>query len=299
MKVIISGGTGLIGRALTSTLLHDGHSVCVLSRSIPVDGPITGADYLHWGAETEEWHAAVDGVDAVVNLAGESIGSGRWTQSKKIQILQSRVQVGEMLADAVAKAKAKPAIFIQASAVGIYGTGADIVFNEQSPAGEGYLAEVAIQWEASTRAVEELGVRRAVIRTGIVLDRQEGALPQMLAPFRLGVGGPIGSGSQWMSWIHLEDEVQAILYILTRQLGGIFNLTAPNPVRNAEMGRSIARVWRKPYWLPVPAFALRTALGEMSTLVLDGQRALPESLLKAGYHFRYPNLEEALRGLLI
>jgi hypothetical protein len=196
-------------------------------------------------------------------------------------------------------ANKKPAVLMQASAVGYYGPSSDQILDESSPAGTDYLGKLSVDWEAATKAVEDMGVRRILIRTGIVLDRQQGALPRMLLPFQLFVGGPLGSGKQWMPWIHLSDQVQAMRFLLQQpDASGAYNLEAPNPVTNAELGKILAAVLRRPYWMPVPAFALKLLLGGMSTLVLDGQRAVPKRLLAAGFSFKYPNLREALQEVL-
>jgi len=297
MNIVLTGGTGLIGKALAKSFLHDGYSVLVLTRSAnPVD-PLDGVKYTRWGSSTDEWVTSLSEADAIINLAGENIGSGRWTTGKKNKILESRVNAGKLLTSAVEKLRVKPKIFIQSSAIGIYGTSRDQVFTEQSSTGNDYLAGIAKIWEESTKYIEDMGIKRAIIRTGVVLDINEGALARMLLPFQLYVGGPIGSGTQWLSWIHLSDEVAAIKYLVEKQLSGVFNLTSPNPVQNAEVGRQIAKVLHRPYWMPVPAIALKTILGEMSVLVLEGQKVIPESLLAAGFTFRYPDLLEALKNI--
>ncbi len=298
MNIVIAGGTGMIGRALTVLLVNEGYSVTVLTRSKSSNPHQSGLKYVNWGDDNDNWFHAVDGADGIVNLAGENIGSGRWTNDKKNKILESRVTAGKLLTEAVIKANIKPKIFIQSSAIGIYGTSSHNVFTEKSSTGSDYLSGVAKIWEDSSKPVEDMGIKRAVIRTGVVLDPKEGALARMLLPFRLFVGGPIGSGRQWLSWIHLQDEVAAIKFLIEKQLSGVFNLTSPNPVQNAEMGRQIARVLNRPYWMPVPGFALKSILGEMSVLVLEGQKVLPESLLTAGFTFKYPDLPDALKNIL-
>ncbi len=297
MNIVIAGGTGLIGRALSVSLLKDGYTVTILTRAELPRSPLDGVKYIRWGEKSDAWIDELTGVEAIINLAGENIGSGRWTATKKKKILDSRVNSGKMLVRAIENLNTKPEIFIQSSAIGIYGTNTDQVFSENSPTGNDYLAGIAKIWEDSSKPVDEMGVKRAVIRTGVVLDKNEGALARMILPFKLFMGGPIGSGKQWLSWIHLQDEVEAIKFILERKLTGIFNLTSPNPVQNAEMGMKIGNVLHRPYWMPVPALALRAVLGEMSTLVLDGQKVIPDALLSAGFTFKYPLLYDALQNI--
>ncbi len=225
------------------------------------------------------------------------MGSGLWTQSKKTGILESRLEAGKALVDAIRVCKNKPMHFIQASAIGIYGVSETLQFDETSPHGNDYLAGIGVKWEASTAALEEMGVKRAIIRTGVVLDLKEGAFPKMLLPFKLFVGGRLGSGRQWFSWIHLKDEVEAIIHIVENQLEGVFNLTAPFPVTNNQAAKIISQVFQRPSWFPIPDFGLRIILGEMSTLVLDGQNVLPKKLLQSGYKFHFTELHNALADI--
>jgi uncharacterized protein (TIGR01777 family) len=300
MKVIITGGTGLIGRALAQALRGEGCQVWVLSRSAKKASPAPGVQVVQWDGETAEgWGQLVNEADALVNLAGENIGAGRWTKERKQRILSSRVSAGRAVTVAVQQASHRPKVLVQASAVGYYGVYDDRPLDEVSPAGSDYLAHTCMDWEATTQAVEQMGVRRVVVRTGVVLDKKEGALPRMLMPFRLMAGGPLGSGRQWLPWIHLRDEVDAMRFLIKDESArGAFNLTAPQPLTNAEFGKVIARVLRRPYWLPAPAFALRLLLGEMSTLVLDGQRPYPRRLQAMGYRFHFDEAEEALKDVL-
>ncbi|MFQ5349330.1 MAG: TIGR01777 family oxidoreductase [Thermoanaerobaculia bacterium] len=235
----------------------------------------------------------------MVHLAGEGIADGRWSAERKRRIRDSRVESSAAVAAAIAAAEPRPAVLLQASAVGFYGPRGDEELTEESSPGEDFLAEVCGRWEQASAAVEELGVRRAVLRTGVVLAREGGARPKILLPFRLFAGGPVGNGRQYMPWIHLADEVGAIRFLLdTATAGGPFNLTAPEPLTNRQFGRVLGRVLRRPSFMPAPAFALKLALGEMSKILLEGQRALPRRLEEAGYRFRYPDLETALRDLL-
>jgi uncharacterized protein (TIGR01777 family) len=300
MKILITGGTGLIGRALARTLLEAGHDVFILSRNPAGVVAPNGAKIYGWDGETDRgWGQFVEQADAVVNLAGENIGAGRWSEERKERILQSRVRAGKAIVEAIHNAKDKPAVLIQASAVGYYGVHGDEMIDESAPAGDDFLAGVAKVWEESTKPVEELGIRRVIIRSGIVLDPNQGALPRLLKPFRLFAGGPLGSGAQWMPWIHLQDEVGAIIHLLKdSRSSGVYNLCAPEPVRNADFGKAVSRVLKSPYWIPVPAFVLRLLLGEMSTLVLDGQRAVPLRLMNNGYQFKFEKVDKALLDLL-
>lgn len=301
MRVVITGGTGLIGGELARELGRAGHDVVVLTRNLNKTSPLPpGVRAVEWDGRTSEgWRKLLDGGTAVVHLAGESIATGRWSAEKKRRIRDSRVESGRAVAQAIREISEKPRVLLQGSAVGWYGDSGDEVLREDSPPGTGFLADVCRDWEASTAEVEALGVRRALLRTGVVLARQGGALPPITLPFRLMAGGPIGSGRQWFPWIHLADEIGAIRFLLEREdARGPFNLTAPNPVTNLELTRLLGRILRRPSFLPAPGFALRLALGEKADMLLQGQRAVPARLLELGYAFRYPEPEAALRDLL-
>ncbi len=304
MHVLITGGTGLIGTALAKALLADGHGVTILTRQ---RNPrlSEGAVAQIWNGKTpEDWGHLVNEVDAVVNLAGENIAGqgplpGRWTVSRKEVIRQSRIGAGLALAQAIADATKPPAVLVQASGIGYYGTSDDEPIDEEASAGTDFLATLAVDWEASTRPVEDKGVRRVVIRTGAVLSTSGGALPKLLLPYQMYVGGPAGSGRQFMPWIHIDDEVNAIRFLIEQSTAqGAFNLCAPSPVTNREFGNTLGRVMHRPSLLPVPAFVLHMLLGEVADLVLEGQRAFPKRLQSLGYEFRFAELEPALRDLL-
>jgi uncharacterized protein len=301
MRVVITGGTGLIGRALAADLAASGREVIVLSRAPEraTDLP-AGVRAVRWDGRTAQgWGELVGGAEAVVNLAGENLAAGRWTPERRARIRESRLHAGAAVVEAVRAADEKPRVLIQASAVGYYGPHGDEELTETAPPGNDFLARLCLEWEASTAAVEGFGVRRASIRTGIVLSAHGGALPRLLLPFRFFAGGRLGNGRQWYPWIHLADEVAAIRFLIeTEAASGPINLTAPHPVTNAALSATIGRVLGRPALLPAPGFALRLALGAMATVVLDGQRVVPARLLTLGFRFRFSDLEAALRDLL-
>lgn len=299
-RVIIAGGTGLIGQELCKSLLESGYEVVILSRrDRGAESGNKHIQYASWDGKTVgDWQRWLDGADVVVNLAGENIGAGSWTAERKQRIRSSRVDAGVALTRAIEMTQHKPRVLLQASAIGYYGVTGDQPVTEANPAGTDFLPGICLDWEASTQTVETMGLRRVILRTGIVLSLQGGALPRTLLPIRFFVGGPLGSGQQYWSWIHWLDEVLAMQYLLeTETASGAFNLTAPTPVNMNEFGQTTAAVLKRPYWLPAPAFALRLLLGEMSALVLDSQRILPERLLQAGYQFKYTQLRPALQDL--
>lgn len=300
MKVMISGGTGMIGWALAQDLVRDGHEVIVLTRKSTTHGYLPGRIRLvHWdGISVDDWANELENTDAVVNLAGESISAGRWTAKQKNKIISSRVNAGVALASAIAHARHKPAVLIQASGVGAYGISEDKVFIESDDNGSDFQASVTRVWEASTQPVEAMGVRRVVIRSGLVLGKNKGALGIMLLPFRLFVGGKIGSGRQWFSWIHLEDEIKAIRFLMANEKAdGIYNLTA-EPVTNRQFAVAAGKALHRPVWFPLPGFVLRLVLGELSTLILDGQNVSSKKLQDLGYHFIYPTIDGALSSIV-
>jgi uncharacterized protein (TIGR01777 family) len=299
MQIVLVGGSGLIGMALAKELVHFDDSVTILSRRPRPDGVPSRVKWANWdGKDVEALQKNLLFQDAVVNLAGESIGKGRWTPARKEELLNSRLEPTRAIVDAMKGMQTPPRVLVQASAVGIYPSG-DAIMDEKGPAGTDYLAGLAQEWEAASQPVEEIGVRRVVIRSGVVLSKEGGVLNQLTLPFKLFVGGPIGSGKQYLPWIHIEDEVGAIRFLLHQEgAKGIYNLNAPEIVRNAQMGKMLAKLMKRAYWMPVPGFALKLLLGEMSTLVLDGQHVVPVRIVKEGYSFRYYHLEPALRDLL-
>jgi uncharacterized protein len=301
MRIVIAGGTGLVGRALAASLAGDRHQVIVLSRTPErVNGVHPGISVLGWdGRRVSRWATQLEGADAVVNLAGESLAAGRWTAARKACLLASRVAAGRAVTQAVQGAHARPRVLVQASGIGIYGPHRDELLDESYAPGDDFLGRLAVEWEASTAPVEGLGVRRVVVRSGVVLSREGGALPRLLAPFRYFAGGPLGSGRQWMAWVHIADEVRAIRYLIEHEAAqGPYNLCAPHPVTNAKFAAIVGRLLHRPSFLPAPALALRLLLGQMATVLLDGQRASSQELQKLGFEFRFPTAEEALRDLI-
>ncbi|MGD8736880.1 MAG: TIGR01777 family oxidoreductase [Anaerolineae bacterium] len=302
MRVLITGGTGLIGRALSANLVTDDHEVIILSRT-PSKASGLPADVVvqQWDAKTASgWGHLADGADAIVNLAGENIGAGRWTDERKARIENSRLNAGRAVVEAVEQASQKPKVVIQASGVGYYGPRGDEKLTEDASPGDDWAAQVVVRyWEASTEPVETMGVRRAIIRSAPVLDADDGALPRMVLATKLFVGGPLGDGQQWFSWIHLQDEVAAIRFLIENpEAHGPFNLSAPNPVTNAQFMRALGRVLGRPAIMPTPAFAVKLVFGEMATVVLDGQRAIPKHLQQLGFEFQYLIVEAALKDVL-
>jgi uncharacterized protein (TIGR01777 family) len=301
MRIVITGGSGLIGSALARTMGSAGHEIVVLTRDPSRVGTLPpGTRAVQWDGKTARgWSSLLDEGTAIVHLAGDAIAEGRWTDEKKRRIRQSRVESGQAVMAAIQEAKSRPRVLLQGSAVGYYGACGDELVDESHPAGDDFLAQVCVEWEASTAGAEALGVRRPVLRTGIVLSDQGGALPRMALPFRLMAGGPLGNGRQWFPWIHVADEVGAIRFLIEREdAGGPFNLSAPDPLTNRDFGRALGRALMRPSFAPAPGFALRLLLGEMADALLHGQRAVPRRLLDLGYVFRYREAAEALRNLL-
>lgn len=301
MRMIITGGTGLIGGKLAAKLANQGHEVFVLSRNPGAHQGVLprGVQLAQWdGQSARGWGNLVNGESAIINLAGENLSSGLWTPARKERIRKSRTLAGKAVSDAVEKAQQKPQVVIQASAVGYYGPQADADIYEDHAPGNDFLSQVCIEWEAATAEVEKHGVRRVIIRTGVVLDSKNGALPKMALPFHFFIGGPLGSGKQWFPWIHMDDEISAIQFLLeTSSAHGAFNLSAPYPLTNRGFSQEIGKALHRPAVLPVPSFALRLLLGEMSTVLLEGQKALPGRLQNHGFKFRYPKAGDALADL--
>jgi len=302
MKVIITGGTGLIGSALAKSLTQENHEVIVLSRSPKKARNLPPAvQVVAWdGQSAKGWGHLADGAEAIVNLAGESIGDGRWTAERKRRIRNSRLNAGLAGVEAIEAAENKPKVLIQSSAVGYYGPSNGREIAEDTAAGNDFLAQICVEWEESTAAVEDMdGVRRVIIRSGVVLSTEGGAFPRMLLPFKMFAGGPIGSGKQGLSWIHLADQVAAIRFLIEHpDASGPFNLTAPNPLTNAQFGKALGKALHRPAIMPTPSFAMKLAFGEMSLVLLEGQQTVPQRLQELGFTFEFPKAEGALRDLV-
>lgn len=300
MRVIITGGTGLIGRALTEELVSAGYEVVILSRDPDrARGFPERVRLVAWDGRTAQgWSEWVEGSRAIVNLAGAGLADRLWTSSRKRVLAESRLLAGKAVVEAVERAERKPEVVIQASAIGYYGPHGQEPLSEGEAAGSDFLAELCRQWEESSRPVETLGVRRAVVRTGLVLSRSGGVLPRLLLPIKLFVGGPMGSGRQYYSWIHIRDEVKAIRFLIEDSSAqGAYNLTAPEPLPNAEFVQVVGRAIGRPSWLPLPEFALRLLVGDMATVLVDGQRALPNKLSDEGFSFEFTTLKAAMQDL--
>jgi uncharacterized protein len=301
MKIAIAGATGFVGSRLVEQLHIQGHEVLILTRSPQQasnrfgQAQIVGYNPLKSGA----WQDAISGCDAVINLAGEPIAEKRWTPAQKRTILDSR-QIGtQKIVEAIDLATVKPQVLINASAIGYYGTSETDKFDENSPAGTDFLAEVCTAWETAAQQVTANGTRLVIVRLGIVLGENGGALGKMLAPFSAFVGGSIGSGKQWFSWIHRDDVVKLIISAITdTQMQGVYNATAPNPVRMENFAQTLGTVMNRPSWLPVPNFVLEAMLGEGAIVVLQGQQVVPTHTLAQGFEFQYPTLEPALASIL-
>jgi hypothetical protein len=295
MKIIISGASGLIGKRLVEQLQQHGHDVVRLVRRAANIGEIM------WDPKAGVLSAsALEGADAVIHLSGAGIGDKRWTTSYKREILESRTITTNLLATTIANMNRKPSVFLSGSAIGIYGPRGDEQLNEVSTDGTSFLADVCKQWEDAAKPASDAGIRTVLLRTGIVLTTKGGALKKQLPLFQLGLGGKFGNGKQWQSWISIDDEVGAIEHLLTANVSGAVNLTAPNPVTNAEFTSTLARVVKRPAFLPIPPFAPKAILGgELAdALLFTGQRVIPAALNASGYQFVHPTLEVALRALL-
>jgi uncharacterized protein len=295
MRILMSGATGLIGTALSGHLTADGHTVTRLVRREPKAGEITWDPAA--GVLDE---AAFDGCDAVINLSGAGIGERRWSDEYKVELLSSRVQATELLANTMATLDQPPGVFLSGSAIGWYGDRGDERLDELSTGGDDFLSDLCMQWEAATLAAEKAGIRTVHLRTGVVLSAKGGALKKQLPLFKVGLGGRFGNGHQWQSWISIDDEVGAITHLLSAEMCGAVNLTAPNPVTNSEFTSTLAKVLHRPAVLPVPLFGPKLLLGSelVETLLLAGQRVSPTALQRSGYEFHHDTLDTALRAVL-
>ncbi|KQL52356.1 multidrug MFS transporter [Heyndrickxia shackletonii] len=299
MHIVISGGSGFLGKRLQMYLINNGHQVTILTRSLDGHQKLEGVKMVEWMNKGNHPEAELKGVDAIIHLASESISGSRWTKAKKERILSSRLNTTKEIYRIIANLEKKPQVLINASAVGYYGMSETETYTEYSRSdANDFLASVVKEWEREAGKVKELNVRTVFTRFGVILG-DGGALPLMVLPYKLGVGGTMGNGKQWISWVHVDDAVQMIAYAITHpNINGPMNITAPNPVRMKEFGQTISKVLSRPHWLPVPSVAMKLGLGEMSDMILKGQRVLPELARKHGYTFQYSNLNDALENIL-
>lgn len=301
MKVLITGGTGFVGRHLVSRLIGEGHSVAVVSRSEKASDRLPGGTSIVLGDPTEAgaWQDSVKGQDCIINLAGTSIFS-RWTPEAKRLIRETRISITRNIVDAIEPSGGKDMVLFSTSAVGYYGFHGDEELAEDSPPGGDFLARLAVEWEKEALRAEGRGARVVITRFGIVLGEKGGALSQMISIFRKYLGGPLGSGKQWFSWIHMGDLVGAFVFLMAhREISGPVNLTSPNPIRNEELAKAMGKVMHRPSFLPAPGFMLKLLLGEFGSVLLEGQRVIPRKLLDSGYAFIYPEIEGALQSLIM
>ncbi|MCM3707915.1 MULTISPECIES: TIGR01777 family oxidoreductase [Cytobacillus] len=299
MRIAITGGTGFVGSALVKKLLDKKHELFILTRNTANKNPSKNLNYVQWLNDDDSPEDALESIDVFINLAGESINSGRWTDQRKKRILNSRITATREVLRIISRLEEKPYTLINASAVGYYGTSLNETFTESKrKSGTDFLAETVKFWEEEASKAEEFEVRTVFCRFGIILEKNDGALPRIALPYKLFAGGPVGTGDQWVSWIHLDDVVNGILHCIEHeQLQGPVNFTSPNPLKMKKFGKILGDVLNRPHWLPAPGFALKIALGEMSTLVLEGQKVLPEKLQTFGYDFLFPDLRSALRNI--
>lgn len=300
MKILIPGGTGLIGQALSKALIEDGHTVWVLTRSPGKAQLPVGVKSAAWDGKTVQgWGDLAGEADAVINLVGSTLARWPWTEAYKKTIRSSRVNAGRAVVEAVQMAARKPSVVFQISGSGYYADQGDRPLDESAAKGNDFIASIGEDWESAARPVQEMGVRYVVLRTAPVIAREGGLLPPFKLQNYLFAGGPLGSGRQYISWIHLDDLVNIFRFLLARpDADGVYNAAAPQPLTNKEFGRTVSRVMRRPFWLPAPAFALKLVLGEMSAVVLNGHRVMPKRLLDMGFQFKYDRLQPALEEAL-
>ncbi|MDD1422454.1 TIGR01777 family oxidoreductase [Dolichospermum sp. ST_sed1] len=306
MKIVISGATGFVGSRLVERLQTEGHRILVLTRNTTFAQKVFPSQAFpnleiisYTPGVSGIWQDSIAGCDGVVNLAGEPIAEGRWTPERKQEILKTRKLGTQKIVEAIAKANPQPSVLVNTSAIGYYGTSETASFDEDSASGNDFLAQVCQEWEAEASKVKDANVRLVILRFGIVLGNG-GALGKMITPFKLFAGGPIGSGQQWFSWIHLDDIVSLIIQALTKPtMEGVYNATAPQPVRMNDLSTTMGNVMNRPSWLPVPGFAIEAILGDGAKVVLEGQQVLPKRTLESGFEFQYPNLPSALKQILL
>ncbi len=302
MKVFITGGTGLIGKLLVKRLLERGDDVIVLTRNAEkarkffVDKVVVVEGNP---SEPGEWQKEISGTDAIINLAGEPVTKKRWNDKEKKRIYDSRINAANSVVQGIKNAEIKPKVLINASAVGYYGFQKDErEINENETSGRDFLAKLCVEWEDAARIAEKDGIRVVRLRIGIVFAENGGALSKMVTPFKLYAGGPIGNGKQWLPWIHIDDIIGLILFSLDNEVSGVFNATAPNPVKMKSFAETMGKITHRPSWLPVPSITLKATLGEVADVITSGQRAIPQRALEKGYEFEFPDLEGALKNLL-
>ncbi|AVK86192.1 TIGR01777 family protein [Lysinibacillus sp. B2A1] len=298
MKIVIAGGTGFVGKVLTRLLQENGHEIIILTRNKTV--PEKDIQYVQWLQQGARPEQLLNTVDAFVNLAGISLNNGRWTKKQKKAIYTSRMDATLEIVRIMEQLSSKPKVLINASAVGIYPTSTITTYTENSmDYATDFLGTTVQDWERQANRAEKLGIRVALARFGVILGREQGALPSMLLPYKMHIGGTIGSGKQWLSWVHVEDVARAIYFAITNEnIKGPFNVVAPHAARMKDFGKTIAMIMGRSHWMPVPSMVMRLALGEQSMLVLEGQHVLPSVLEKQHFTFNYPHLKEALQDLL-
>ena len=300
MKIAIAGGSGFVGKELTSHLLQNGHEVCILTRNAGNKRKRPGLAYVQWLNDGDAAEKELEGIDCFINLAGESLNSGRWTPKRKERIKESRIAAANEMVRILKALAKKPQAVLNASAIGYYGTSLTKSFDESDRMEPSdFLSETVTIWEEAAAGSEMKGIRTVYMRFGVILGKKEGALPRMALPYKLFAGGPIGTGKQWLSWIHIEDVVRAAIFCIEHEeMDGPVNFTAPSPATMSQMGKAIGKALGRPHWMPVPSFMLKAALGEMSILILQGQKVFPTKLLEAGFPFSFPGLDEALDNIL-
>ncbi|MFS0784677.1 TIGR01777 family oxidoreductase [Bacillus sp. 1P06AnD] len=300
MHIVIAGGSGFVGKKLTQALLKDHHHVYILTRNTANKKSSPNLHYVQWLNDGDRPEESIAHMDAIINLAGTSLNSGRWTENRKKDIIGSRLKATKEIRRLISVSSAKPAVLLNASAIGYYGTSETETFTETDirPPSD-FLSETVHKWEAEAIEAQSAGIRTVLMRFGVILDKEQGALPQIGIPYKLYVGGPVGKGKQVLSWIHIDDIIQAAVFCLMNgHIQGPVNFTAPHPQTMSEFGKTLAVVLNRPYWMPAPSFLLKLGLGEKSILVLEGQRVLPERLLASGYSFLFPTLKEALENIM-
>ncbi len=299
MKIAISGATGLIGKKIVDKLINRNDEVIVLTRSIKKAKNVfnDNVNFIDWSKNINEWQTQLETVDVVINLAGENVMARRWNKEHKRKIYSSRINGTKKLVDAILSLTNKPKVFISASAIGYYGNINDEV-DENSKAGNDFLAKVVKDWEDASKSIEEKNIRRVIVRIGIVLDKNEGALPKLVLPFKFFVGGSIGSGKQWLSWIHVDDLIKIFLFAIDNEINGVYNAVSPNPVKMKYFAKTIGKILHRPSFFNVPEFVLKLVLGEGAGSILNGAKVKSEKIQMAGFKFHYEKLEDSLISLL-